>query len=327
MSMNTAHANGGVLIYNGEIILLYCDGVELIIEGNGTKDFGGTKKGRIYLTTHRMIFMNKSEKDPLQSFSFPFFSMSGLELEQPIFGANYIKGVVHAQAGGNWTGKATFKLKFFSGGAIEFGQAMLRAAQMANQNMPPQPPPYTPHQGPYYPAPPPAYMPPPGGINGFVPPTHVFPDAPPANSVYTMDMPPPYPGIYPPPYAFPPGSQAYPQAGPTGLVGYPGGPPPPGFAAGTAGAPPPGSQPPPPYNPQQQPAYNPQQQPPPGAYGQYNGVAQQPPTTDSKAGAPPLYDFYQDPYNSQILYAQQNMNGHQNPGPPPPYSENNKKNQ
>lgn len=45
--------------------------------------------------------------------------------------------------------------------------------------MPPEPPPYTPHQGPYYPAPPPAYMAPAGGVNGFVPPTHVFPDSPP----------------------------------------------------------------------------------------------------------------------------------------------------
>ena len=28
-----------------------------------------------------------------------------------------------------------------------------------------------------------------------MPPTHVFPDAPPANSVYMTDAPPPYPGI------------------------------------------------------------------------------------------------------------------------------------
>lgn len=47
-----------------------------------------------------MIFLNKNEKDHLQSLSFPFFSMSAVELEQPVFGANYIKGLVHAQAGG-----------------------------------------------------------------------------------------------------------------------------------------------------------------------------------------------------------------------------------
>ena len=30
----------------------------------------------------------------------PFFAMHGLELEQPVFGANYIKGKVRAEAGG-----------------------------------------------------------------------------------------------------------------------------------------------------------------------------------------------------------------------------------
>ncbi|GFW37380.1 WW domain-binding protein 2 [Trichonephila clavipes] len=326
MSLNTAHANGGVLIYNGELILLYCDGVEMSLEGGDTKEFGGTKKGRIYLTTHRMIFINKSEKDPLQSFSFPFFSMTGLELEQPIFGANYIKGVVNAQPGGNWFGKAVFKLKFFTGGAIEFGQAMLRAAKMASQHMPPQPPSYMPQQGPYYPAPPPAYTPPSEGINGFVPPTHVFPDAPPANSVYTSNMPPPYPGIYPPTYVYPPGSQGYPQASANGIMGYPGpapgypghgypapgyGPAPPGFSVPSASAPP---------------AYDsvPQNQaPPPGASAQYSGSTQQAPPAESKSGVPPVYDMYQDPYNNHVMYQHQQysyMNGQANQGPPPPYT-------
>jgi len=30
----------------------------------------------------------------------PFFSMHGLELEQPVFGANYIKGKVRAEPAG-----------------------------------------------------------------------------------------------------------------------------------------------------------------------------------------------------------------------------------
>ena len=33
----------------------------------------------------------------------PFFTMHGLELEQPVFGANYIKGKVRAEAGGKLT--------------------------------------------------------------------------------------------------------------------------------------------------------------------------------------------------------------------------------
>lgn len=53
-----------------------------------------------------------------------------MELEQPVFGANYIKGKVRAQPNGNWLGEAKFKLIFKKGGAIDFGQAMLRAASM-----------------------------------------------------------------------------------------------------------------------------------------------------------------------------------------------------
>jgi len=56
--------------------------------------------------------------------------LTQVELEQPVFGANYIKGKVRAQPNGNWVGEAKFKLQFNSGGAIEFGQAMLKVAQM-----------------------------------------------------------------------------------------------------------------------------------------------------------------------------------------------------
>lgn len=115
--------------------------------------FKGTKNGRIYLTTHRVIFNNKNPKDPLQSFSSPFISMSDVELEQPVFGANYIRGKIRAQpngtkelkfltdraiirlhVSGNWTGETKFKISFKSGGCIDFGQTLLRAASMAQRN-------------------------------------------------------------------------------------------------------------------------------------------------------------------------------------------------
>ncbi|GBM95721.1 hypothetical protein AVEN_227607-1 [Araneus ventricosus] len=122
-------------------------------------------------------------------------------------------------------------------------------------------------------------------------------------------MPPPYPGIYPPPYAYPPGSGGYPQAGPNGVFGYPGAgagtpPAPPGFNVpdGAASAPP---------------AYDsvPHQYPP-GASAQYNGMAQQAPPADSKSGIPPAYNMFQDPFNPQVMYQQQFMSQ----GPPPPYT-------
>ena len=180
MALNTAHASGGVLIHAGECILLFSDNVQMEFAGQDAREFKGEKRGRLYLTTHRMIFNNKKTDDPMQSFSFPFVTLKDVELEQPIFGANYIKGKVRAQPGGNFTGEAKFKLHFKSGGAIDFGQAMLKAATLASRNYQGHqgdlPPPYTPPTSGWYAAPPPAYSANPAGYGGWVPPTHVFPD-------------------------------------------------------------------------------------------------------------------------------------------------------
>nr|CAG4647264.1 EOG090X0ADZ [Megafenestra aurita]SVE92547.1 EOG090X0ADZ [Megafenestra aurita] len=198
MSLNTAHANNGVLIYAGEVILLYCDNVAMEFSGQDRPEFKGVKSGRLYLTSHRMIFNNLNANDPLASFSFPFCTVKDVELEQPMFGANYIKGKVRAQPNGGWVGEVKFKLHFKHGGAIEYGQAMLQAAGLAkrNQHYTDDPPAYQPPTGSWHNAPPPTYSPPNGGYYGWVPPpTNAFPNAPPANSVYMTDMPPPYPGI------------------------------------------------------------------------------------------------------------------------------------
>lgn len=84
----------------------------------------------MYLTTHRMIFNAKDRKEKMQSFSFPFVTLSGIELEQPVFGANFIVGKCRAQPNGNWIGECKFKLRFKSGGAVDYAQALLRAASM-----------------------------------------------------------------------------------------------------------------------------------------------------------------------------------------------------
>ena len=39
------------------------------------RSVSGKKSGRLYLTTHRMIFNSKDAKDPMQSFSFPFVTL------------------------------------------------------------------------------------------------------------------------------------------------------------------------------------------------------------------------------------------------------------
>ena len=95
-----------MVIYLIFSISLFCGNVTLHFSGGGVVDVlksGGDKNGSLYLTTHRMIFINKNEH-PLKSFSFPFVGIRNVELEQPIFGTkrNYIKGHVLPQPGGGF---------------------------------------------------------------------------------------------------------------------------------------------------------------------------------------------------------------------------------
>lgn len=128
--------------------MLFSENIAIEFSGQDAIPFKGTKVGSVYLTTHRMIFNAKKFEDVMKSFSFPFVCLNDVEVEQPLFGANYIRGKVRAQVDGNFVGEAKFKLVFKSGGAIEFAQAMLRAAHMAQQNAHgAEPPPYTPPMG------------------------------------------------------------------------------------------------------------------------------------------------------------------------------------
>ena len=125
--------------------------------------------------------------------------MFDLKLDQPVFGANCIKGKVRSEdhASGN-SPPFAFKLKFNKGGAIEFGQTMSQAAKqadsLARQTQWTPPPAYTPSPAEqYYQASGNVYQP--MYPVGFALPTQVFNQAPPAGFIYAMDAPPPYPGL------------------------------------------------------------------------------------------------------------------------------------
>ncbi|KAF0883130.1 WBP2L protein, partial [Crocuta crocuta] len=99
--------------------------------------FSGTKKGTVFLTSYRVIFMTSHlVSDPMLSFMMPFDLMSNCAVEQPVFAANYIKGTIQAASDGGWEGQATFKLTFRKGGAIEFAQLMMKAASAAARGVP-----------------------------------------------------------------------------------------------------------------------------------------------------------------------------------------------
>ena len=57
-------------------ILLHSDNVSMDFSGQDNPIFKGSKNGRIYLTSHRMIFNSKKPNDQMQSFSAPFIAMT-----------------------------------------------------------------------------------------------------------------------------------------------------------------------------------------------------------------------------------------------------------
>ncbi|XP_056128164.1 postacrosomal sheath WW domain-binding protein [Rhinichthys klamathensis goyatoka] len=191
------HPNGGVLIQAGESILRECKSVELTFSDITPKNdlFKGTKKGSVFLTQYKMVFVSSVMKDKFCSFMFPYYLMKNCSIEQPVFAANYIQGLIKAEAGGGWEGQANFKMCFPSGGAIELGQQLFKLATNASRAPPAQngsaagmngyASPAMPQLYPYPSMPQPAYSPYP------YPPTAagVYPSAP----MY-MAPPPPYPG-------------------------------------------------------------------------------------------------------------------------------------
>jgi len=222
MALNTAHFEGGVLIHQGEMILVHAPNVQLTFSGNEELKFG-EKSGNAYLTTHRLIFLvggKPSATTVFKSFSFPFVCLSEVDVEQPVFGSNFLKGKVRSQPDGGWRTEAKFKMVFKSGGAIDFAQGMVMAMRIAKQmngqsaawNTPP--PSYTQATAPGAYQAPPAYYSAPQNTYGWMPPSYNFP-APEAGTIYVFDQPPPYPGMAPqgpppqaPGYGYPP-TQGY----------------------------------------------------------------------------------------------------------------------
>lgn len=89
-------------------IILFSDNVTMEFSGQDSTLFKGSKTGKIYLTTHRMIFNNQKSSDPLQSFSFPFVCLSDVS-----FTSYYMENVTPnfcKNLGWNWTTSIWCKL-------------------------------------------------------------------------------------------------------------------------------------------------------------------------------------------------------------------------
>ncbi|XP_038406297.1 postacrosomal sheath WW domain-binding protein isoform X2 [Canis lupus familiaris] len=141
MAVNQSHTENrhGAIIPFGESVLTQCQDVDLSFprQPEGCSLFNGTKRGTLFLTSYRVIFVTShAVNDPMFSFMMPFELMSNCTIEQPVFAANFIKGIIQAAPDGGWEGQATFKLSFRKGGAIEFAQLMMKAASAAARGVP-----------------------------------------------------------------------------------------------------------------------------------------------------------------------------------------------
>ncbi|XP_051015366.1 postacrosomal sheath WW domain-binding protein [Acomys russatus] len=141
MAVNQNHTvdRRGAAIPSGESLLKKSSDVDLSFPQPppGSNLFSGTKRGTLFLTSYRVIFVaSRSDNDPMLSFMMPFHLMTNCTVEQPVFGANYIKGTVQAAPEGGWEGSTPFKIVFRKGGAIDFAQLMAKAAAAAAQGVP-----------------------------------------------------------------------------------------------------------------------------------------------------------------------------------------------
>ncbi|XP_060045040.1 postacrosomal sheath WW domain-binding protein isoform X2 [Erinaceus europaeus] len=101
MAVNQSHTENrrGVSIPYGESVLKQSEDVELSFpqQPEGSQFFRGTKRGALFLTSYRVIFVTShSISDPMLSFMMPFDRISNCTIEQPVFGANYILGTIQA---------------------------------------------------------------------------------------------------------------------------------------------------------------------------------------------------------------------------------------
>ncbi|XP_037703264.1 postacrosomal sheath WW domain-binding protein [Choloepus didactylus] len=122
-----------------ENVLQQCRDVELSFprQPEGSTLFSGTKRGTLFLTSYRVLFVTShTVSDPMLSFMMPFNLMKDCSVEQPIFAPNFIKGTIMAAPDGGWEGQAMFKLSFRKGGAIQFAQLMTKAASAAARGAP-----------------------------------------------------------------------------------------------------------------------------------------------------------------------------------------------
>eukprot|EP00330_Aristerostoma_sp_ATCC50986_P000939 CAMPEP_0114587480 /NCGR_PEP_ID=MMETSP0125-20121206/10432_1 /TAXON_ID=485358 ORGANISM="Aristerostoma sp., Strain ATCC 50986" /NCGR_SAMPLE_ID=MMETSP0125 /ASSEMBLY_ACC=CAM_ASM_000245 /LENGTH=116 /DNA_ID=CAMNT_0001783417 /DNA_START=42 /DNA_END=392 /DNA_ORIENTATION=- len=106
--------NGQPMRVEGEYFVLHRKDMEIEAKVDGFSKKKG--KGTLYVTTARLVFVNKNHaKDSFKSFDMPMLNIYDEKFEQPIFGANYLSIKVKPLHN-LLPGDSKVKLWFMSGG-------------------------------------------------------------------------------------------------------------------------------------------------------------------------------------------------------------------
>ncbi|ESN91156.1 hypothetical protein HELRODRAFT_182232 [Helobdella robusta] len=122
MAVNAAHneSKKKVVIYRDEMIVLYYKEVKLQFDKTKNEFFKNPKTGKLFLTTHRLIFLNERKSDKMISLTMPYLNLKHLDMKQPIFGNNYIVGVIKPDNEDEvWSVSEEFRITINKGGTYE----------------------------------------------------------------------------------------------------------------------------------------------------------------------------------------------------------------
>lgn len=100
------------------LLTVFC--VELHVSATTTGSVKASAKGDIFLTTRRICFVAYKPDGAVRALDIPLTHLEREEFKQPIFGANYLQGIVAPLRDMGITAPFKFKLQFREGGFTTF---------------------------------------------------------------------------------------------------------------------------------------------------------------------------------------------------------------
>jgi hypothetical protein len=115
----------------GEFFVMKRKGVEFEFKVDKGNKYSG--KGFAVLTTCRLVVIQKDLTNPFKAFDIPLAFLRKEEFKQPIFGSNYISGVV-SPLFNILPGDISFKIWFTEGGTGTFAPSFLNMVNSLRRN-------------------------------------------------------------------------------------------------------------------------------------------------------------------------------------------------